>query len=66
MIMKKPAGCVHLIIKQGKIAKVVSHLNKMPKSGVIHLKCDAVYSFAEFKKSHPEDVKELKGRIARL
>lgn len=68
--MKKPTGCVHLIIKQGKVANVALHVSKLPKNGVIHPKPDDVYPFAEFKKSHPEDVGELKnsdaGRIARL
>ena len=58
--MKKVKGCTHLIIKRGKIAKVVTHLNKIPKEGVIHLKGDEIYTINEFKKNHPKDSEELK------
>jgi len=57
----KLKGCVHLIIKQGKIVNVATHLTKLPKNGVVHLKPDKTYSFTEFKKSHPEDADETKG-----
>ena len=50
-----------MIIKQGKIVNVATHLTKLPKNGVVHLKPDKTYSFTEFKKSHPEDADETKG-----
>ena len=56
----KVDGCVHLIIKEGKIANVFEHLDKLPQDGVVHLKVDKAYSFSEFKKTHPEDINELK------
>jgi len=57
---KKIKGCVHFIIKNGKVINVFTHLNKFPKNGVIHLKGHKIYSFKEFKKSHPFDHSELK------
>ncbi len=52
-------GCVHLIMKDGKIINVFTHLDKLPKEGVVHLKGNKIYSFDEFKKSHPIDHDEL-------
>jgi hypothetical protein len=57
--MKKVKGCVHLIVKNGKIEKVVTHLSELPKNGVVHLKGDKIYSYSEFKKSHINDHEEL-------
>lgn len=57
---KEVKGCVHLIIKNGKVINVFTHLNKIPKNGVIHLKGDKIYSIKEFKESHPRDNHELK------
>ncbi|MFA5777402.1 MAG: hypothetical protein WC906_03115 [Parcubacteria group bacterium] len=58
--MKKIKGCVHLIVRNGKIEKVITHLSELPKNGIVHLKGDKTYSFTEFKKSHPNDDEELK------
>ena len=55
----KIKGCVHLILKKGKIANLAVHLVNLPKDGVVHLKPDGVYSFIDFKKTHPEDIDEL-------
>ncbi len=56
---KKIKGCVHIIMKEGKPVNVFTHIDKLPKNGVVHLKADKTYSFQEFKKSHPHDVGEL-------
>ena len=52
---KKIDGCVHLIMKNGKMINVFMHLNKLPKNGVVHLKGDKIYTYNEFKKSHTHD-----------
>ena len=57
---KKVKGCVHLIIKNGKIVNAFTHLSNLPKNGVVHLEGDKIYSMDEFKKSHPNDHSELK------
>lgn len=57
---EKNKGCTHLIIKKGKIVNVITHLDKLPANGVVHLKADKVYTFDEFKKSHKYDHSELK------
>ncbi|MDO8529693.1 MAG: hypothetical protein Q7S18_03420 [bacterium] len=38
---------------------VITHLSDLPKNGVVHLKCDKIYTFDEFKKSHIHDHDEL-------
>jgi hypothetical protein len=57
---KKVDGCVHLIFKDGQVVNVFTHLSKLPKNGVVHLKGDKIYTIEEFKKSHPRDHHELK------
>lgn len=57
---KKIEGCVHLIIKNGKIKNIYTHLSKLPTNGVVHLKADKIYSYDEFKKSHIHDHEEIK------
>ncbi|MFT4343663.1 MAG: hypothetical protein ACMXYE_02850, partial [Candidatus Woesearchaeota archaeon] len=57
---KKVDGCVHLIIKNGQVVNVFTHLNKLPRNGIVHLKGDKIYTIEEFKKSHPRDHHELK------
>lgn len=59
-MVKKVEGCTHLIIKDGVIVNVATHLNKLPKNGVVHLKVDKIYTIKEFKKSHLRDHHELK------
>jgi len=64
-MIKKINGCTHLIIKNGKVISIHTHLDKYQKEnqikeGVIHLKGDKIYSIEEFKKSHPRDNHELK------
>ncbi len=59
-MVKKVEGCTHLIIKDGVIVNVATHLNKLPRNGVVHLKGDKSYTIKEFKKSHPRDHHELK------
>ncbi|HDL02407.1 MAG TPA: hypothetical protein ENH20_01070 [Candidatus Pacearchaeota archaeon] len=59
-MVKKVEGCTHLIIKNGEVVNVFTHLNKLPRNGVVHLKGDKVYSIKEFKKSHKRDHHELK------
>lgn len=59
-MVKKVKGCVHLIIQSGKVVNVFTHLNKLPKRGVVHLKGNKIYTIDEFKKSHPNDHSELK------
>jgi len=59
-MVKKVEGCTHLIIKDGEIVNVFTHLSSLPKNGVIHLKGDKIYSIEEFKKSHKNDHDELK------
>lgn len=56
---KKVNGCTQLIIRGGKIVKVITHLSDLPKNGVVHLKGDKIYTFNEFKKSHIYDHDEL-------
>lgn len=56
---KKIDGCTHLIIRDGKVVKVITHLSDLPKNGVVHLKGDKIYTFNEFKKSHIHDYDEL-------
>jgi hypothetical protein len=70
-MVKKIEGCAHLIIKEGKVISVHTHLNKYQKegqikNGVIHLKGDKIYSIEEFKKSHPRDHHELKKTRKRI
>lgn len=43
----------------GKIVNIFTHLSRLPESGVVHLKVDKIYSFEEFKRSHPHDHDEL-------
>lgn len=59
-MVKKIDGCTHLILKNGKIINVFTHLKKLPKNGVVHLKDGKIYSIEEFKESHPRDHHELK------
>jgi hypothetical protein len=56
---KEVKGCTHLIIREGKIVNVITHLSNLPKNGVVHLKGDKVYTFDEFKTSHVNDHDEL-------
>lgn len=56
---KKVEGCTHLIIRNGKIVNVVTHLSALPENGVVHLKGDKIYTFDEFKESHINDHSEL-------
>jgi hypothetical protein len=37
----------------------ITHLNNLPKNGVVHLKGDKIYSIKEFKESHKRDHHEL-------
>lgn len=57
---KKIKGCTHLVIKDGKIVNIFTHLSNLPKNGVVHLRGDKIYTFEEFKKSHIHDHDELK------
>jgi hypothetical protein len=57
---KRVEGCAHFIVKNGKVINVYTHLNSFPRDGVIHLKGHKIYSFSEFRKSHPFDHSELK------
>jgi len=59
-MVKSVDGCVHLIIREGKVVNVFTHLSELPKDGVVHLGDGGIYSFSEFKKSHPLDHGELK------
>ena len=61
-MVKKFEGCVHLIIKNGKVVNVYTHVSDFTKNGVIHFKGDKIYTFSEFKESHPNDYSELKPR----
>lgn len=61
-MVKQVKGCTHLIIRNNKIVNVFTHLDKLPKNGIVHLKGDKIYSFKEFKDCHPLDHKELKPR----
>ena len=63
---KKIKGCAHLIIKNGKILNVITHLNNLPKNGVVHLKGDKIYTFEEFKKFHIHDHDELKPKKKKI
>lgn len=63
---KKVKGCTHIIIKNGNIMNIYTHLSKIPKNGVIHLKGDKIYSIKEFKKSHPHDHSELKPKREKI
>lgn len=56
---KKINGCVHLIIKNSKLINIFTHLDEIPKNGVVHLKGDKIYSYDEFRKSHIHDHNEL-------
>lgn len=58
--MKKVKGCGHLIVKNGKVEKIITHLSELPENGVVHLKGDKIYTYEEFKKSHPNDHSELR------
>lgn len=64
--MKKINGCVHLIVKNGKIINVFTHLSKFPKNGVVHLKGEKIYTNDEFKKSHIHDHDELKPKRKKI
>jgi len=59
-MVKTVEGCTHIVIRDGKIVNVFTHLSEFPKDGVIHLKGDKIYSIEEFKVSHPRDYHELK------
>jgi len=63
---KQVKGCAHLVVKDGKVVNVFTHLSKIPKNGVVHLKGDKIYSVGEFKKSHPGDHSELKPKRRRV
>ena len=56
---KQIDGCTHLIVRDGKVVNVITHLSDLPKNGVVHLKGDKIYTFDEFKKSHVHDHDEL-------
>jgi len=56
---KEIKWCVHLIIRNGKVVNIITHLSDFPKNGVVHLKGDKIYTFNEFKKSHVNDHHEL-------
>jgi len=58
-ILKKTTGCVHIVVKNGSIHKIISHLTGLPRYGVIHLSVDNVYSFKDFRQNHKNDCKEL-------
>ncbi|MBU0466577.1 MAG: hypothetical protein KJ718_02150 [Nanoarchaeota archaeon] len=58
-MVKKVDGCVHIVMRKGKVVNVFTHLNELPKDGVVHLKGHKILSFKEFKKSHPIDHGEL-------
>ena len=60
IIVKEIDGCTHLVIRNGKVVNVFTHLSKIPKNGVVHLKGDKIYSIKEFMKSHKRDHNELK------
>lgn len=60
--MEKIKGCTHLIVKNGKIINVFTHLSKLPKNGIVHLKGEKIYTRDEFKKSHIHDHDELKSK----
>jgi hypothetical protein len=59
-MVKEIEGCTHLIIHNGKVVNVFTHLSKIPKNGVVHLKGDKIYSIKEFKASHKRDHHELR------
>jgi len=65
-MVKNIKGCTHIFIKNGKVYNIVTHLSKIPKNGVIHLKGDKIYSVKEFKVSHPNDGNELKASKERI
>lgn len=52
-------GCVHIHVKNGKIANVFSHLTSFPKNCVIHLVPDESLSEKQFVESHPKDEGEI-------
>lgn len=56
---KQIDGCTHLIIRDGKVINVITHLSDLPENGVVHLKGDKIYTFDEFKESHIHDHDEL-------
>lgn len=56
---KEIKWCTHLIIRDGKVVNVITHLSNLPKNWVVHLKWDKIYTFNEFKKSHINDHHEL-------
>lgn len=58
-MIKEIKGCTHLVIRNGKVVNVFTHLSKIPKNGVVHLKGDKIYSIKEFKESHKRDHHEL-------
>ncbi len=63
---KEVKGCTHLIIKNGKVVNVYTHLSEIPKNGVVHLKGDKIYTIEEFKKSHRNDHSELKPKREKI
>jgi hypothetical protein len=65
-MVKKVDGCVHLIIKNGKVVNIFTHLKELPKDGVVHLMDGKIYSIDEFKKSHPYDHSELKSQKKKI
>ena len=66
IMAKKIDGCVHLIFKNNKCVNVFTHLNILPKDGVIHLKGDKIFTYKEFKKTHPRDHDELKQKKQKI
>ena len=54
-------GCIHMIFKNGRCIDFNAHLQNIPNTGnfILHLKPDAILSIEEFKKTHPEDIREL-------
>jgi len=57
--MKEIKGCAHLYMQNGKPIRLITHLSKLPKNGVVHLKGSKIYSDNEFKSSHPQDTSEF-------
>ncbi len=63
---KKIEGCAHIIMREGIPVNVFTHINKLPKNGVVHLKVDKTYTFSEFKKSHNCDYDELNAKRKKI
>ena len=53
------SGCVHVVVKDGRIQGVVTHLSGLPKNGVVHCRAEHDLSYKDLKRTHPMDTDDI-------